>query len=87
VEDELDSCPNTPQGEVVNAQGCSIAQLVPASGDYRNHGAYVSAVANVAEEFLAQGLITEAQKDAIILAAAKSNVGKPVKVRGNSLRN
>lgn len=77
VPDESDQCPNTPAGEVVNADGCSISQLVPASWGWKNHGEYVSAVAGVADEFMAQGLISGAQRGAIISAAGRSDVGKP----------
>jgi hypothetical protein len=76
VLDASDQCPNTPAGEVVNAVGCSISQLVPASWPWENHGEYVSAVSKVSGEFMAQGLITGAQKGAIVSAAARSDVGK-----------
>ena len=76
VLDTTDQCPDTPAGEVVNAVGCSISQLVPASWPWKNHGEYVSAVAEVAAEFAAQGLITGAQKGEIVSAAAQSDVGK-----------
>ena len=61
---------------IVNADGCSIDQLAPCAGNWKNHGAYVSAVAKIANAFLAQGLITPAQKGAIVAAAAQSNCGK-----------
>jgi len=51
--------------------------LVPALGPWTSHGKYVSAVARVGVEFVARGLITEAQKDAFVSAAANSDVGKP----------
>jgi len=76
VNDDIDQCPDTPEGEVVNENGCSIAQLAPCDGDWKNHGKYVSAVAHAAEDFLAAGLITEEEKDAIVSAAAKSKCGK-----------
>ena len=76
VPDASDQCPDTPAGEVVNAVGCSISQLVPASWPWKNHGEYVSAVAHVAGDFVAQGLITGAQKGAIVSAAARSDIGK-----------
>jgi hypothetical protein len=76
VLDTADQCPGTPAGEVVNAVGCSISQLVPAAGPWKNHGQYVSQVTHVAGDFVAQGLITRAQKGAIVSAAARSNVGK-----------
>src|SRR5881396_2644631 len=50
VADSADLCPDTPQGAVVNADGCSVDQLVPCAGPasggtWRNHGEYVSNVA------------------------------------------
>ena len=80
VPDSLDQCPNTPPGAIVNAQGCSIEQLAPcngpvAGGNWKNHGAYVAAVAQAADQFLAQGVISEDEKDAIVTAAAQSDCG------------
>ncbi len=81
VRDDLDSCPNTAPGAVVDADGCSIDQLVPCSGPlssgaWRNHGQYVSRVAKAANQFLAAGLITEEQKGEIVSQAASSHCGK-----------
>ena len=81
IADDQDQCPNTPQGAIVDAQGCSIDQLVPCAGPasggtWKNHGQYVSAVAKEAEDFLAGGLITEAQAETIISQAAKSDCRK-----------
>lgn len=81
VADDQDQCPNTSQGAIVNVQGCSIEQLEPCAGPlsggaWKNHGQYVSAVAGTAEAFLASGLITEEEKDALVSAAAKSSCGK-----------
>jgi len=81
VPDDEDLCPDTPAGAIVDAQGCSIVQLTPCAGprsggDWENHGRYVSAVAEAADAFLAAGLITEEQKEAIIAAAAGSNCGR-----------
>jgi sugar lactone lactonase YvrE len=76
VPDDRDLCPNTPSAGAVDANGCSINQLVPCAGPWRNHGAYVSAIAKKAEQFLEQGLITEDQKDAIVEVAAQSDCGK-----------
>lgn len=81
VPDNIDQCPNTPLGTTVDANGCSIDQIVPCAGPHsggpwRNHGQYVSSVAHVAEGFLQAGLITEAQKDAIVSEAARSKCGR-----------
>jgi hypothetical protein len=69
-------------GEVVDpGTGCSIAQLCPCEGPrgttvpWKNHGQYVSCVAKSAESSVVQGLITEAEKDAIVSAAAGSACG------------
>jgi hypothetical protein len=42
---------------------------------WKNHGQYVSSVAKAAESFVAQGLISEAQAEAIVSQAAQSNCG------------
>ena len=76
VPDALDQCPNTPAGAIVNSRGCSIEQLVPCAGSWRNHGQYVSAIAHVSKAFVAQGLITDDQREEIIERAAHSDCGK-----------
>jgi len=80
VPDSTDQCSGTPPCTIVSASGCSIDQLVPcagpaAGGTWRNHGAYVSAVAQAANAFLAQGLISENEKDLLVAQAAQSNCG------------
>lgn len=76
VNDAEDQCLGTAPGEVVNDDGCSIAQLAPCRYPVEeNHGAYVSAVARTAENFLDLGLISEAEKDAIVAAAGASQCG------------
>ncbi|HYV26585.1 MAG TPA: hypothetical protein VFA77_03570, partial [Candidatus Eisenbacteria bacterium] len=80
VSDSSDLCADTPQGAVVNADGCSIDQLVPcggpaSGGPWKNHGEYVSSVAHATQAFLAAGLINQDQKDAIVSQAAQSDCG------------
>ena len=80
VPDSLDLCPGTPAGAIVDANGCSIDQLAPCAGPasggtWKNHGQYVSTVAQAAESFVAQGLISEEQAEAILAQAAQSNCG------------
>ena len=80
VPDALDACPNTPACTSVDAEGCSIDQLAPcegpaSGGDWKNHGQYISSVVQAADQFLAQGLISESEKDAIVKAAAQSPCG------------
>jgi hypothetical protein len=80
VADSLDLCPDTVPGETVDANGCSIDQLAPCSGPFsggawKNHGQYVSAVAQAVEAFLVQGVISEAQAGEIVSQAAQSACG------------
>ena len=82
VANASDLCADTPQYEIVDpAIGCSIAQLCPCEGprgttvSWRNHGKYVSCVAKTSENFVEQGLITEAEKDSTVSEAAQSDCG------------
>jgi hypothetical protein len=84
VPDSLDLCPGTAPGAIVDASGCSIEQLAPcigpaSGGAWKNHGRYVSAVANAvanaAAAFLEQGLISSAVAEEIVAQAAQSNCG------------
>jgi len=82
VSDDVDQCPGSGPGDVVNASGCSIAQLVPCSGpasggNWKSHGEYVSAIVRTVKAFAAAGLLTPAEGVAVIGAAARSNCGKP----------
>ncbi len=78
-----DLCEFTQVGTVVDpSNGCSIGQLNPCDGPrgttvaWKNHGQYVSSVAKTANSFLAQGLITQEEKDAIVSASASSTCGQ-----------
>jgi hypothetical protein len=80
VLDADDPCVPSPVGDAVNADGCSISDLAPcehAVGEdrWKNHGAYVSAVAHVANDFRADGLITEAERDSVVSDAGNSTCG------------
>jgi hypothetical protein len=81
VPDSVDACPNTPADAIVNAQGCSIDQLVPCAGPasggkWKNHGQYVSTFSHVVQEFVAQHLLTRGEKGRLVSQAARSNCGK-----------
>jgi|SRR6266850_3814448 len=76
VPDSRDQCPNTPAGAVVNADGCSIAELCPCAGPWRNHGEYVLSTIDRAREFQHDGLIDRGEANAIIRDAANSDCGK-----------
>lgn len=73
---DQDQCPNTPLGSVVNGDGCAIEQLVQCDDKWKNHGQYVSTVAQTANSFAADGFITEPEKGAIVATAAQSRCGK-----------
>lgn len=82
VLNENDSCQFTPVGDVVDpAKGCSIDQLVPCEGpfgtttEWKNHGQYVRSITHTAMSFFEQGLITEANRGAIVSEAASSDCG------------
>ena len=82
VTNDLDICASTPNGEVIDpSNGCSIAQLSPCEGprgtsvNWKNHGKYMSSIAHAANAFLDLGLISEAEKDAIVSAAGQSTCG------------
>jgi trimeric autotransporter adhesin len=77
VSDEQDQCPGTGQGEIVDAKGCTIEQLVPCRGPWRNHGDYLRALKKTTSDFVAAGLINGAQQRVILRAGAQSNCGKP----------
>jgi hypothetical protein len=80
VPDDVDQCPDTPSGDIVNSSGCSIGQLVPcegplSGGTWKNHGQYVKAVVAAARDFLNAGFITQRQRAQIVTEAAHSKCG------------
>ena len=81
VIDAEDACLFSPVGETVNASGCAVADLCPCTHSdtgkkWKNHGAYVKCVAHTTNDFVAAGLLTQAEKDAIQSAAGASSCGK-----------
>lgn len=80
VLDSSDNCSGTNMGEYIDANGCSSGQLFelhcPMDGDYKNHGKYVSCVAEEADRQVYEGMLTESGKGAIVSSAAKSDIGK-----------
>lgn len=87
VYDMYDLCPDTEAGARVDDDGCSAEQLIdaacPCLDNWRNHGGYVSCVARTSEGLLEDGLLTEAEKDAIVSAAARSTCGTDAERRGS----
>lgn len=76
VPDSDDQCADTPRGAVADATGCSIEQLAPCDGPWRNHGQFLQALRAVTSRFVQQGLITEQQRRAILNDGASSDCGK-----------
>jgi hypothetical protein len=77
VPNKDDLCPNTPPGAVVDATGCSIAELVPCYGQWKDHKEYVKAVKEQAFRFWKEGRISVAQRNAIVKRAEDSTCGEP----------
>jgi hypothetical protein len=82
VPDSEDRCPGAASNEIVDDDGCSIAQLAPCEGpshaeQWKNLGDHVRAVAAVVSDFLAQGLIGKQRAHDVLRAAALSDCGKP----------
>lgn len=81
VANTSDDCAVTPAGGTIDRDGCTVDQLCPCSGPsgtvmpWRNHGKYVSCVAQAANRFLAEGLITLPQHGEIVSAAGQSTCG------------
>jgi hypothetical protein len=78
VPNKDDVCLNTAPGDIVDGDGCSIAQLVPCSGPWRNHRAYVRAVREQAFRFWRERRITAAERNAIVRRAEQSSCGHPL---------
>jgi len=79
VLDAIDACPQTAFGDLVDAQGCSIADVAPCTpaggSTWKNHGAYVRSVAQATNAFVDAGLITQEEADAIMANAGASSCG------------
>jgi len=75
VIDADDACVPTPLGEEVNAAGCSLSQLCPCDAPWKNHGAYVSCMAKATNAFVAAGLMSGAEKGAVMSEAGASDCG------------
>lgn len=76
VPNYIDACSGTPVGNLVDENGCSIEQLCPCDGPWKNHGGYLRQMRAVTEHFLSAGLITSGERRAILKEAARSNCGK-----------
>ena len=79
IPDYLDHCPGTLAGSLINSNGCSIADLCPCEGPWKNHGEFEHCVKEAAQDFKKAGLITEKQRHEIEKAAHESDCGKKEK--------
>jgi len=77
VPNALDLCPDTAAGAAVDEHGCSIEQLVPCSGAWKNHGEYLASLTRVTQQFLSRGLISQSDAASIIAGGRHSDCGKP----------
>ena len=78
VPDYLDQCPNTPSAAIVDANGCSIAQLVPCNGPWKNHHEYVKQVKEQAFRFWKEQRISGHERNGILKQAEESVCGNPL---------
>ena len=76
VTDDIDQCLETVPGDIVDENGCSIADLCPCDNDWKNHGKYVSCVTKAAKDFVKAGLIDNNEKGDMVSEAAQSSCGK-----------
>jgi len=80
VADGIDACPDTPTDDTVGSDGCGLTQRCACAGPvagtpWRNHGAYVSCIAAVTEEFVSTSVITGTEAGALVRQAARSRCG------------
>lgn len=72
----VDACATTASGQTVNADGCSIQDLVDNCAiNVETHGQYVECVAHLAKQLSDAGIITNKQRQEWVVAAAKSDIG------------
>lgn len=76
VSDDIDKCLQTPVGQAVNIEGCSIQELCPCDNDWKNHGAFMRCTAKTSEEFVEKSLITYIEKDIIVSEGAVTSCGQ-----------
>lgn len=81
VSNGVDVCPNTPEGALANATGCTAAQLCPCEAprqstlNWKNHGQFVSCVTQSVSSFKKDGLLSNLTAGDITSEAANSSCG------------
>jgi len=78
VADFLDQCPATPPGTLVNSSGCSLDQVCPCAGPWKNHGEFVTTLKQALEEFVQEGLLNRGASRLLFQSGAESDCGKRV---------
>ena len=76
VPDYLDQCPDTSPESLVDSDGCSLDQLAPCDGPWKNHGQFEKAFKDATKSFVEEGLITHKAKKELDKEAAHSDCGK-----------
>ena len=67
------------QGDLVNAQGCSLVQACPCDGSWQNKGEYISCTVAWVVELKKSGLLTKKEAQSLLTTATKSSCGKKIK--------
>ena len=75
---DRDQCPGTQPGAAVDGDGCSIEQLCPCNGPWKNHQEYVKCVKREVLAFFKEGRISQADGHAIVKQAERSDCGNPM---------
>jgi MYXO-CTERM domain-containing protein len=77
VLDEADVCKATPEGQPVDATGCSPDERCPCDDPWADHDAYVACVTLALDDAVTAGHATPEQAAAGVAAAAASHCGVP----------
>jgi hypothetical protein len=76
---EIDGCSNGVPNRMTLGEPCGTMMAdmldVLEEGTYKNHGEFTKAVAQLAETWMNEGLITLEEKDLIVLCAGESSIG------------
>ncbi len=75
VPDDLDLCLGTASGPV-GLDGCSLEQLCPCDGSWKNAGAYQTCIVRESAELQSEGALTGTARSAAVSAAARSSCGR-----------
>ncbi|MCH7994976.1 MAG: hypothetical protein IIB57_11115 [Planctomycetes bacterium] len=90
VIDDCDECPESSVGETIVINGCEtrvvnqvfddgctmVDELANCAEELRNHGAYVSCVARVANSWRRDGMISDDEHGRVVSCAAKQHTGR-----------